>query len=263
MNQRAIVEKVSLSLLLTDTLDRAKLAPHITALRKLDLDSTSRALLEKFAAIVDGSTKSENPSIAQAEALAVWETLSVRMDGSTTQPSPKSAAKSETIEYDASHGREILNSFFSELGGHLQLVEEQMIRLESHCGDKDALNAVFGAMHSLKGIAGFLNVKIAHELAHDAEAVMELARKRDAGIEPAECDAILKTVDALRTIADSIFSHVENPKTPLPLVPASCGAILTELRRLARQGAAPAKAPAPTPTIAPVLSASKSRSLTI
>jgi two-component system chemotaxis sensor kinase CheA len=236
MEAQAIIEKISLSLLLKDELNPSALAPHIAALQKSEMDSTSRGLLEKFAAIVESSKSAEKPEQVHAQALAIWEILSSRIENPDSSDNESSTA----LQYDQSHGREILNSFFSEAGGHLQVVEEQMIRLESHPGDKDALNAVFGAMHSLKGIAGFLNVKAAHELAHEAEAVMDQARKRETGINPAECDAILKAVDALRTIADRIFAHTEKPSLPLPTVPDSCTSVLAELRRLATSQAASA-----------------------
>jgi two-component system chemotaxis sensor kinase CheA len=244
MSARNIVEKISLTLLLADELKPAALLPEVEALRKLNLDAVSRNLLENFADIITNSSKFAQPHQAHAQALAIWESLSSRINEPAAE-APVETGSENTMQYDASHGQEILNSFFSEIGGHLQVVEQQMMRLESHPGDKEALNAVFGAMHSLKGIAGFLNVKIAHELAHEAEAVMELARKRDSGIDPAECDAIFKAVDVLRTIEDRILSHSKNPKQPLPEIPPACHPTLVELRRLARGGPVSARIQSP------------------
>ena len=137
------------------------------------------------------------------------------------------------LRYDTAQDPEILQSFFAEVTGHLQTVEQQLLQLEGSPADTDALHAIFGAMHSLKGITGFLDLHCAHVLAHEAESVMSRARSRARGILPAECDAIFQTVDILNAIIELIQSHSKTPKLPFPATPASCASVIEQLRVLA------------------------------
>ena len=268
MEVRTIIEKLSLALLLEGKLNNAALQPHIDALRNSNLDRAGSELIDQIAKQVDDSTDSAKAAQAYELVLSLVDTLSGHLSArtSTTAMSNTSCASvgpiEETLSYDVSHGQEILNSFFSEINGHLQIVEQQLMRLESHPSEKEALNAGFGAMHSLKGLTGFLDVKVAHELAHEAEAVMDLARKSETGIDPAECDALLKAIDVLRTIHDCILSHSRNPLQALPAVPGSCGSALAELRRLAKQSPVTA-IPATAPSIEPIAAAKRKTTTTV
>lgn len=260
MEVRTIIEKLSLQLLLEGKLNKAALQPHIDALRKLNLDRTGSDLVDHIAKQANDSTDSAKAALAYELALSLVDELSGHVSASTSTTEKGNTSRApqgvigETLSYDVSHGQEILSSFFSEIDGHLQVVEQQLMRLESHPTDKEALNAGFGAMHSLKGLTGFLDVKAAHELAHEAEAVMDLARMRETGIEPAECDAILRTIDVLRSIQDCILPHSRNPLQAMPAVPESCGSALAELQRLSNSSspaaATPAMAASPEPIAA-------------
>ena len=246
MNAEKLIEQMSLDLLLSGKLSREKLMPFIHELRESNLHPAARELVEQFASQVDDPAQSLSPAKAYDLTLFFLERLSAELatDGKGKPSEVKEALNDGVLNYDGTHGEEILNSFLSEVSEHLQTIEEQLMRLESRPGEKDALNAVFGAMHSLKGITGFLNVKAAHELAHEAETVMEVVRKREAGIDPEECDAILKVVDVLRAIRDRILAHSHAPHQTFPSVPEECPATLAELRRLSHREA---QAAAPVP----------------
>ena len=235
MNAKTAIEKLSLELVIERSLLAPSLTPCIAALRNAEIDPAAKKLVAELEqCVVDART----PALAErayGRAFAILEQLSIATSASAEAKPSKAAASVSKLTYDCSHGEEILNSFLAEFSGHLELVEQHLMRLESHPNDHEALNAVFGAMHSLKGITGFLDLAAAHQLAHQAEAVMEDARKREQGIHASECDAILKGVDALREIQSLIQSHARDTQQPLPALPISFEPALSGLTRFTRQ----------------------------
>lgn len=181
MNVLAIVEKLSLDLLVKGKIDLKALSPLIRKLRECSLDETAVRLLDEF----EKTLATQSPESHQA-ALTTIEKLSSHLStpevaNADSETGDADNPDDKLLRYDTSHSQEILDSFFSEVSGHLQTVEQNLLHLEKYRADKDALNAVFGAMHSLKGITGFLDVKPAHKLAHVAESLMARARKRRSG----------------------------------------------------------------------------------
>ncbi|MCB1150590.1 Hpt domain-containing protein, partial [bacterium] len=72
---------------------------------------------------------------------------------------------------------ELLQEFISESAEHLDEAEAQLLILESEPTQTDALNAVFRAFHTIKGVAGFVEMTHIQTLAHKAENLLDLARK--------------------------------------------------------------------------------------
>lgn len=222
MNVLAIVEKLSLELLIKGKIELKALSPLVRKLRESALDETATRLVDAF----EKTLATQSPESHQA-ALTAIEKLSSHLSApesgkADSEPGEADIPDDNLLRYDTTHSQEILDSFFSEVSGHLQTVEQNLLHLEKHRADKDALNAVFGAMHSLKGITGFLDVKPAHKLAHVAESLMARARNRDAGIYFEECDVILAAVDSLREIQVLLMAHSLNREQPFPAIPASC-----------------------------------------
>ena len=67
--------------------------------------------------------------------------------------------------------------FISEANGHIESSEAELLKLDAHPGDMNAINAVFRGFHTIKGVAGFLNLQRIGSLAHAAENLLDLARK--------------------------------------------------------------------------------------
>jgi two-component system chemotaxis sensor kinase CheA len=93
---------------------------------------------------------------------------------------------------------ELMSDFIVESREHLVNIESQVLTLEREPYDTEALNAVFRGFHTIKGLAGFLELWEVQKLAHEVETVLDRARNSQWTINPAGIDVILASADYLR-----------------------------------------------------------------
>lgn len=93
---------------------------------------------------------------------------------------------------------ELLKDFILESRDHLTQVELQMITLEKDTGNGEAINTVFRAFHTIKGLAGFLGLDGIREVAHETETLLDLARNGKLVISPPIVDLVLGAADFLK-----------------------------------------------------------------
>lgn len=91
--------------------------------------------------------------------------------------------------------------FFEETQDHLAAVESILLRLQpgQHC--QDELNAIFRAVHSIKGSAAMLGCSDMAALAHLQENLLDVLRKQERSLEGADVEAMLKAGDTVRAQA--------------------------------------------------------------
>ncbi|SFM50501.1 chemotaxis protein CheA [Thermodesulforhabdus norvegica] len=93
---------------------------------------------------------------------------------------------------------ELLKDFLEEAREHLNEIEINMITLEENPEDREVVNAIFRPFHSIKGVAGFLNLKDIHELSHEVENLLDGARSGNYPVTEAIIDIVLQSVDILK-----------------------------------------------------------------
>ncbi|MFN7737402.1 MAG: chemotaxis protein CheW [Pirellula sp.] len=103
---------------------------------------------------------------------------------------------------------ELQKEFVIESLEHLSSVETQLLELESDGDsiDLDKINNVFRAIHSIKGVAGFLSLGTLESLAHREEEVLNRLRNRELRPTHDVINTLLKATDRLRSLLDSIES---------------------------------------------------------
>ena len=69
-----------------------------------------------------------------------------------------------------------LEIFIDETNGHLQTLSDNIMQLEKEPENKDVINEIFRAAHSLKGMAGTMGFKRMQRLTHDMENVFQEIR---------------------------------------------------------------------------------------
>ncbi len=89
-------------------------------------------------------------------------------------------------------------TFFAESLEGLNHVEEALLGIEERGHDKDALDGIFRAIHSLKGSAGSLGFGVIAELAHEMESVLDRLRQGLMAISADGTNVLLRGVDCLR-----------------------------------------------------------------
>ena len=93
---------------------------------------------------------------------------------------------------------EMIGDVILEFRDHLTQIEIHTMTLEKEPGDSEAINTVFRGFHTIKGLAGFLELDDIREVAHETETLLDLARNRQLRITPAVVDIILAAADFLK-----------------------------------------------------------------
>ena len=90
-----------------------------------------------------------------------------------------------------------LEIFIDESSEHLQSLSDCIMTLEKEPDNKDTINEVFRAAHSLKGMAGTMGFKRMQHLTHDMENVFQEVRSEKISVDSAMIDLLFKCLDAL------------------------------------------------------------------
>jgi len=90
-----------------------------------------------------------------------------------------------------------LNDFLCESREHISNSEQALLELEKNLGDKELINTVFRAFHTIKGVAGFMNLGPIVSLAHSAEYLLDSARNDKIALNSQYLSIILRTCDLM------------------------------------------------------------------
>jgi len=128
---------------------------------------------------------------------------------------------------------ELLGDFILESREHLTSIELQLLALDQDCGNTEAIHAIFRGFHTIKGMAGFLDLDAIRDLAHEVETVLDLARNLTLTVTPAVIDRVLESKDYLNRCVTEIEDALRSGKTAT--TPDS-SALLASIRALASGG---------------------------
>ncbi len=95
---------------------------------------------------------------------------------------------------------ELIAEFVTEAGEHLDQIDSDIMRFEANPHDQTIINNLFRLLHTIKGACGFLGLTRLERLAHAGEAVLQGFRQNPAGVDAEGIEAILATIDLIKTI---------------------------------------------------------------
>ena len=99
-----------------------------------------------------------------------------------------------------------LEIFIDESAEHLQTLSDCIMTLEQEPDNKDTINEVFRAAHSLKGMAGTMGFKRMQHLTHDMENVFQEVRSEKISVDSSMIDLLFKCLDALDAYLENVKS---------------------------------------------------------
>ncbi|MBD3184596.1 chemotaxis protein CheA [Candidatus Poribacteria bacterium] len=100
-------------------------------------------------------------------------------------------------EQDPLNDPVLITEFISEARDHLDEANTQLLVLEENPEDKEAVDAVYRAFHTIKGVAGFLSLDNLGELAHETENLLDNVRSGNISISSVLLDAAFTSLDTL------------------------------------------------------------------
>ncbi len=127
---------------------------------------------------------------------------------------------------------ELLNDVILESSEHLASVETELLNLERDASNQEAIHTIFRSFHTIKGLAGFLELHEIQKVAHHTESLLDDARNGKLRITSAVADVILASKDYLER-AFALLSAAQGGAAPQPV--EDNRPLLARIERAARE----------------------------
>ena len=204
----------------------------VMLLEKLILDEVARpaeglALLPEavqlLQAAFEGQTTGCNEMAARIQASVTGEeaAASPAEPAETKPPQPVSAEPPADTDYEPYISEplvidldetEHLAGFIEEGREHMDNIEVALLDVEQSPSNTGKINELFRPFHTIKGIAGFLNLRDVNRLTHEVETILDMGRKGELQITSTTIDCILAAVDLLKIQIDQIANFMAEPQ---------------------------------------------------
>ena len=106
-------------------------------------------------------------------------------------------------DYLDPNNEELLKDFFAEAQGQVESLEQNVLALEQESGNRDAVDEIFRAAHTLKGGAGTVEMTELAEFTHLVEDVLDGVRSGKTAVKEAVIDALLGSIDVIKAMFDA------------------------------------------------------------
>ncbi|MFM7052032.1 MAG: Hpt domain-containing protein, partial [Planctomycetota bacterium] len=103
----------------------------------------------------------------------------------------------QRVAMNLENADENLGDFATEAREHLANAENAVLALEANPTDAEQVNVVFRAFHTIKGVAGFLNLPRVVEVAHAAEFLLDKVRSNKLPLSAHVLELVLASADLL------------------------------------------------------------------
>jgi len=107
---------------------------------------------------------------------------------------------------------ELLGGFIEETSEHLETIEANVLELENNPDDPEIINNIFRPFHTIKGVAGFLNLKAINRLAHSTENLLDDVRNGARPMDAQVIEIVLGVGDFLKLMIQNIKEVLEAGK---------------------------------------------------
>jgi len=141
----------------------------------------------------------------------------------------------------------VMGDFLQESAEGLAQSDEILVAAESGTTDPESINTIFRAFHTIKGVAGFLDLEEVTKLAHTTETLLNAVREKRLALEGDVVDAVLVSVDAMRQMLTLVKTAVEKQADVVTW--PGLAELVARLKRI-EEGAAPAAATGAPPAAA-------------
>lgn len=132
---------------------------------------------------------------------------------------------------------EILKVFFEEGSECLSAMESGLLTLDAHA-DRETINTIFRAAHSIKGGAGTFGLMEISHFTHAVETLLDQMRNGTRAVSAEAVQILLQSVDVIREMLDAAAA-----KQPIPA--ASAAAVTAQLEQLLATVSPPVEASPP------------------
>jgi two-component system chemotaxis sensor kinase CheA len=137
------------------------------------------------------------------------------------------SAPAEPAAASLANDPELIADFVFETREHLTSIEGQLLILEKDPRNIEAVHSTFRSFHTIKGIAGFLELTEIQAVAHEVESLLDRVRNAQLTITPEIVDLVLSSADYVRGCANGLERGLEDRVVARPPSP---GALTARIR---------------------------------
>lgn len=145
-------------------------------------------------------------------------------------------------DYLDPNNEELLKDFFGEAQAQVETLEQNILVLENDPSNKDAVDEIFRAAHTLKGGAATVQMLEISEFTHVLEDVLDEIRSGSLGTTPEIVDTLLSSIDVIKEMMDIRLSG--------SVYKGDVGPLKNRLLGFLHSTAAPVKSSASKPAVA-------------
>jgi two-component system chemotaxis sensor kinase CheA len=110
---------------------------------------------------------------------------------------------------------ELFGEFITECRTHIAHAETALLTLEMHPTEREAINTVLRALHTIKGTSAFLGCTLVTDLVHHAESLLSRMRDQTIPCTGGYADLALRSVDMLKNLIQTLQDTMGGgPVTP-------------------------------------------------
>ena len=125
------------------------------------------------------------------------------------------------LELDLDGSRDVLEEFYQEADEHLESIESALLDLEQDPEDPDAIRSMFRSFHTIKGVAGFLDMTPIRILSHEIETLMDLMRSGEIELRVDLTSLIFESRDRLVILLQQVYEGLNGGKQPSKVIAVS------------------------------------------
>ena len=107
---------------------------------------------------------------------------------------------------------DLLSEFLTETNESLEVLDQELIKLEQNPDDPELLSNIFRLMHTIKGTCGFLGLPRLEAVAHAGENVLGKLREGELQTSAATVSIILEALDKIREILSVLEATEAEPE---------------------------------------------------
>jgi two-component system, chemotaxis family, sensor kinase CheA len=131
---------------------------------------------------------------------------------------------------------ELVGEFLTEANEHVVNAEAALLTLEQHPDDAAAVNTVFRAFHTVKGVSAMLGMTAVAQLAHHAESLLSRIREGEIRCTGAYANLCLRAIDMLK---ETLIAVARQHKGLPAIVPAGYTPLVSALKEPPENASAP------------------------
>ena len=145
------------------------------------------------------------------EMQALTESLFAEPAAQPPAPKPASEPAAQTEEPKAIPEEDLplVQDFINESREHIESAETALLELENQPDSAETLNQIFRGFHTIKGMAGFLNLTMINRLAHVSENLLDQARKGKLTMAGGNSDIAFTSIDMLKSMLKNLEEAIE------------------------------------------------------